>query len=209
MDETLRQFLDSLDDQYWKDTVKRLTKVAYKMMATHGFGGVEYADMSKEYALSAIGEAFTRCMEGAKSRFHMHLGDQSKSVEERFWQYLKLNCLRPLITADVEKHVSRSRWPSVPLSEASAVAVEIESEIENEAEQILFRMIELADDELGTFISAALKQLEDHPDRTDVNWTKLHRDLGITRYRSDQIRARLDQLRLKMIEAESAGVIAP
>ena len=209
MDGQLREFLDSLGDAFWIKKTKELSHTALGLMAKYGFSGGNKAERATEYALDAISKAFERCMEDSSSRFEAGKGDKTKTVEERFSQYLIWNCLRPLITGDAEKWTSRARWPIVPLDLAADVPTEVPSEFEDAAELKIIEMLELADDELGRFISEACRQLEDNPDRTNINWTELQKTMKISRYECDQLRKKLDALRERMLEAQYTATTTP
>jgi len=209
LDEELRRFLDSHDDRYWIEVTKRLTRVAASLMASYGMSGDDLAQRAEEYALGAIAEAFERCLNVEATRFQFAKGDQGVPVEDRFWKYLKLNCLRPLITGDAEKRKSRSRWPIVPLGEAEEVPDQVPEDLEDSAELTLLELIDRADEELATFISAAVDQLEKNPTRTSVNWTALEKELGLTRYARDQLRARLREHLARLLQTQAQQTNEP
>lgn len=209
MDQDLKLFLDSHDEKYWTDITKRLTYEALRMLSRYGFGGGNLAERAGEYAVDAVSEVFVRCMNGATSRFRHSRGNAATEVEERFWSYLVLNCLRPLITRDAEKWVSRSRWPIVPLEEAFGVPEEVPEENEDLAKAIVDQFIDQADNELKPLLLAAREQFQQDPDRKDINWKAIQRSLGISRYACDNLRKRLDALRLKLLQDRITTISAP
>ncbi|MCL4285022.1 MAG: hypothetical protein KJZ62_07945 [Fimbriimonadaceae bacterium] len=202
MDDKLKRFLDSHDDRRWAVIVKKLTYEAIRMMARHGFGGGNYAERAFDYALAAVSEAFARCTKDSSTRFDTERGDLTKPVDERFWKYLVMNCLRPFITRDAEKWVSRSRWPQVPLEEAAAIEGPGPDAAEQDAREIVTSLVEAADGDLKRLLIAARDQFHDDPDRSEVNWKALQEQLGITRYRCDALRKELDSLRTQVINAK-------
>lgn len=202
MDQVLKRFLDSHDEKYWTETTRRLTYEAIRMLSRFGFGGGNYADRAVEYAVDAIGEAFSRSLKDAPSRFDLGRGDLSKTADERFWAYLVFSCLRPLITSDAEKWASRSRWPIVPLADAEDVEQPITAEAEVEAKLIVAELIRCSDDELRQLLIAAQAQFEENPTQKDINWKALQKSLGITRYACDELRKRLNKLRLAVLQSQ-------
>lgn len=178
------------------------------MLSRFGFGGANYAERATEYAVDAVSEAFIRAANDSPTRFDIDRGVQTKPVDDRFWTYLLLNCLRPLITRDAEKWASRSRWPQVPLDEALGEEAEASDPCEDEARAIVDELIGASEGDLRRLLLAARAQFEEDSVRTSVNWKALQKTLGISRYACDLLRRDLDRLRLRTIEGGTAATFA-
>ena len=192
MEQTLNEFLDSLPDSYWEDVVTRLTQEALGMLAKYGCPRAMRTSMASRYAVEAVEKVFLDIEKGAKGQFDPSRGDLTKPVKERFWVYLKLACLRPVITRTLEKEETRAKyekpWPICPEGEE----LQVPDEAENAAFEIDTQLLDGADEELAKFISEAILYLEENPDRRSMNWKELQRRLGISRHACDQLRTRLE-----------------
>lgn len=200
MDEKLREFLDSQD---WVDLTKRLTSAALGLMKQYGMtqrgSPEEFNDKAIDYAHETMCKAYDACRNTLLGRFNPSRGDQAISVEVRFLRYLKDSILRRLITDDAAKFTRRQKW-TAPIEDAHSITVEMEES----ASLTLTELVCEADDELSSFISAAVKQLEDDQERTKINWVKLRESTGLTRHACDQLRVRLLEHLTKLLLAQPA-----
>ena len=192
MDQTLKEFLTGLPDSYWEETITRLTQEALGMLATYGCPKAYRTSRPSRYAVEAVEKVFLDMEKGTKGQFDPNRGDSTKPVKERFWLYLKLACLRPVITRSLERDTSRAKFERAWPIDAEGDEVEVPDKAESAALDIEMELLDGADEELARFISEAISYLEAHQDRRSVNWTELQRRLGISRHACDQLRARLE-----------------
>ena len=192
MDQTLNEFLSSLPDNYWEEIVTRLTQEALGMLATYGCPKAIRTTMARNYAVEAVEKVFLDMERGAKGQFDPSRGDLTKPVRERFWVYLKLACLRPVITRTLEKEGTRAKYETPWPINAEGEEVEVPDKSEEAAFEVEMQLLDGADEELGKFISEAISYLEAHPERMSVNWKELQRRLGLSRHACDQLRIRLE-----------------
>lgn len=203
LDLRLKKFLD---DQDWEDLTFRLTLRAKRLLVKFGFLGRDSAETQErcvDYALETAAKAYDACIKERSGRFILDRGNEDVEVEQRFFAYLTWNILRRLITDDMEQSKGRSHMVLLPLEETEGVAAKeevISIERDDEAELILLELMEDCDPDLQNLITGCVKQLNENPDKTKINWTRLETDLGITRYKRDQLRHQLETQLGKLIE---------
>lgn len=156
----------------------------------------ELNDRAVDYANETMVKAYEACRKSLVGRFDPSRGDQTLSVDVRFLRYLKDHILRRLITDDAAKFTRRQKW-TAPIEDAESVTFEMEES----ASLTLTELVCEADEELATFISNAVKQLDENPGCTKINWTKLQKACGLTKYACDQLRPRLKEHLSKVVLA--------
>ncbi|HEY9714147.1 MAG TPA: hypothetical protein V6C72_11800 [Chroococcales cyanobacterium] len=195
MDLRLKKFLD---DQDWEDLTFRLTLQAKRFLVRYSFLGRSSAETQErcvDYALETAAKAYDACVKERPGRFDLDRGNQDRVIEKRFFTYLTWNILRRLITDDITQAKLRSPMVLLALEEAEGVvapAEPISVEQDDEAELILLELMEDCGPDLQKLITGCVKQLNKNPDKTRINWTQLETDLGITRYKRDQLRHQLE-----------------
>ncbi len=203
MDLALRKFLDSHDENYWKVKIKQLAHTAHAFMAAHNVGGGNLEERSLDFAHDAIAMAYDACLHDRRSKFDPAKGDPLIPLETKFWNYLKLYCLLPLIKKDIAKWKSNSHVFIVPIADLEIGDELIDETIEDQAADRILHLVDGADDDLARLIFGALSQLEDNPDQIRINWAKLQYDLGMKRYQCDQLRPRLKEHLSRLTEAQA------